>query len=196
MTAKRLLVALLVVASTLVGLAPTASATAITVAALAGKWEFVGWANPNPAEDEAVDIVRLDLVDFPAGHLSGTWEETALPRYASIALNGTECLGCNGPPSTYWNEFDVTGETTASFFILTVANERITATGSVGSQFRGGLGRPPAAARAYGCTPASLRRLSTLFLIESASAYVFFRFFRPNAYKAASVGAQIHPLCI
>ncbi len=187
MTTKRLCVAFLIVVGILTALAPATSATAITVSSLAGKWEFVGWASvKNNTEDEAVDIVRLDLVDFPAGHLSGSWEETDLRGWQSVALNGTECEGCGGPPGTYWNEFQVTGYATRSFFSITLENNGQ-------SVFQGGLGNPPAAATAYGCFPVLRQHTDArMFLVNGANAY---RFFRPNAWSVASVGTQIHPPC-
>ncbi len=64
--------------------------TALPAPNLAGAWWYVG----HSAGGRAVDVVRLDLIDFPAGSLHGTWTEGAAPGYDSFGLNATECLGC------------------------------------------------------------------------------------------------------
>ena len=160
--------------------------------ALSGNWEFVSW---NP-QGRAADIVRLRLIDFPAGDLSGTWEETSAPGYRGVALNGTECLGCGGRPGVYWNEFGVSGEATSTSFEIVIQNNR-------GSSVRGGLGRPPAAATKYGCEPLNVTTWNglngrgpgepDLFIVYGASSLLFYR---PNVYQVAAVGAPIKPVCV
>ncbi|HTV10352.1 MAG TPA: hypothetical protein VME20_00690 [Acidimicrobiales bacterium] len=151
---------------------------------LAGAWWYVG----HSAGGRAVDVVRLDLIDFPAGTLHGTWTETVAPKYQSVALNGTECLGCGGPAGTYWNSFSVTGSgTTKSFSLMVEDNSQM--------EFSGGLGTlPSGASKWYGCTPAggaimpggyTTGDAADLFLVDGSSLIVFYR---PAAYSGQTVG--------
>ncbi len=160
-------------------------------ATLAGAWWYVGHSSGG----HIVDVVRLDLIDFPAGTLHGTWTETVAPGYQSIGLNGTECLGCGGPPGTYWNSFSVAGSGGPKSFSIQVSNNS-------SPQFTGGLGTLPAgAAKWYGCTPLAGALMpegytrgnsADLFLVDGSNLVVFYR---PAAYRGATIGVGAKATC-
>jgi hypothetical protein len=152
--------------------APTPSTTTPPVT-VAGQWEFVGFSHSG----EAIDIVHLTLVDFPPGHLTGSWAETAAPGYQpGLALNGTECAGCNGVSGAYHNEFGVVGKTLEDEdFTITVENDANTS-------LSGGLGdATPYGATRYGCrayipdTSTAMNERFEMFLVSGSSAYLFYR---------------------
>jgi hypothetical protein len=130
---------------------------------IGGSWEYLGFS----ASGEVVDIVLLTLVDFPPGQLTGSWSETAAPGYTSLALNGTECAGCNGVAGAYANDFNVTGVVHASTFSIEVQD-------NYNASFSGALGKAvPYGATSYGCVP--LNSAEEMFLVSGSSAYDFFQ---------------------
>jgi len=130
---------------------------------IGGSWEYLGFS----ASGEVVDIVLLTLVDFPPGQLTGSWSETAAPGYTSLALNGTECAGCNGVAGAYANDFNVTGVVHGSTFSIDVQD-------NYNASFSGALGKAvPYGATSYGCVP--LNSSEEMFLVSGSSAYDFFQ---------------------
>ena len=162
---------------------PAPNTTVPSPVTVAGPWEWVGFS----AQHVAVDIVRLDLVDFPPGHLTGSWSETVAPGYEpGLALDGGECLGCNGVPGAYHDEFSVGGKLLKGLdFTVIVGNDSATA-------FIGSLGRSvPYGATPYGCSPYTpMRGEGEMFLVQSSAAYLFFR---PGEFgqPAPSVGHSV-----
>ena len=151
---------------------------------LGGQWEFVGFSSgegSNAAPSgEAIDIVHLTLVDFPPGHLTGSWVESAAPGYEpGLALDGTECVGCNGVAGAYSDNFSVSGQVQGSTFTIEVENEG-------GSTFSGALGNStPYGATRYGCLPSASE--GELFLVSGSSAYLFFR---PQGFPSVAIGRE------
>jgi hypothetical protein len=168
-------------------LAPTENACALTPRStttttappvtIGGPWEFVGFSQSG----EAVDVVHLTLVNFPPGHLTGTWSESAAPGYEpGLALNVTECVGCNGVAGAYHNEFGVVGSVQGGTFTIEVQNND-------SSSFSGALGNAtPYGATRYGCRPSVLA--GEMFLVSGSSAYLFFR---PQGFPGVAVGRQV-----
>lgn len=145
-----------------------------------GQWEYVGFSQSN----EAVDIVRLTLVDFPPGHLTGSWSESAAPGFQpGLALNGTECAGCNGVAGAYSDDFSIVGSVQGGTFTIEVENNG-------GSSLSGALGNStPYGATRYGCGPSV--QTGELFLVSGSSAYLFFR---PQGFPGVAVGRQVRCL--
>jgi hypothetical protein len=144
---------------------------------IGGQWEYVGFLGSG----EAIDVVRLTLVNFPPGHLTGSWSETAAPRYQpGLALNGTECAGCNGVVGAYHDEFGVVGSVQGGTFTIEVQNDG-------DSNFSGALGNAtPYGAIRYGCGP--IATTAEMFLVSGSSAYLFFR---PQGFPGVAVGRQV-----
>jgi hypothetical protein len=156
-------------------------ATPTPAPSLSGQWWYVGYSEL----DRIIDVVRLDLIDFPAGTLHGSWTESVAPGYSSVGLNGTECLGCNGAPGAYSNSFDLTGSGTPSSFSIQIGN-------NAGETLTGALGALPAgAAHAYGCTPPT-GRLGDLFLVDGSALILFYR---PAAYSGQIIGVGAPVTC-
>jgi hypothetical protein len=155
---------------------PTTTTTA-PPKVIGGDWEYVGFTHSR----EAVDVVHLTLVNFPAGHLTGSWIETTAPGYQpGLALNGTECVGCNGVAGAYHDDFDVVGAVEGSTFTIEVQNDR-------GSTFSGALGNAtPYGATRYGCVPVGAT--GEMFLVTGSSAYLLFR---PQGFPGVAVGRQV-----
>lgn len=160
--------------------APTTT-TPRTPNVIGGAWEFVGFSTGQGAHaapaGQAVDVVHLTLVNFPAGHLSGTWNEATVPYYSSLALNGTECIGCNGVAGAYANSFSVTGSVSGGTFTIQIEdNGNVVFSGALGSSTPYGTHR-------YGCAPVA--GTQSLFLVADSSAYMFYR---PSQFPGVAVG--------
>lgn len=157
---------------------PAATTTTRPPLTVGGQWEFVGFS----ASGEAVDIVHLALVDFPPGHLTGSWTETAAPGWQpGIELNGTECLGCNGVAGAYSDNFGIVGTVEGRTFTI-----EVTGTENMNNTFSGALGNStPYGATRYGCAPSMPSE--GLFLVAGSSAYLFFR---PTGFPGVAVGRQ------
>ncbi len=107
-------------------LVPAVPATASAVSGLAGRWEYVGvqpgcrggcFITPNGGY-YAVDIVRLTIVDFPAGTLSGTWQEATCVRngrWYQIADLSLPAHPDNGPAH---DDFEISGNGSPSSFAI------------------------------------------------------------------------------
>ena len=133
----------------------------ITPSTIGGEWEFVGSQN-----GEIVVIMRLHLVDFPPGHLTGSLSATALPGY------GTSFGGAFS--------FSVVGRVQDKTFILTVEN-------GYNSSASGGLGNvTPYGATRIGCSP--LFPAQAMFLVINAHALVFYR---PQSFLGVGLGQHI-----
>ncbi len=144
---------------------------------IGGQWEYVGFSSSG----EAVDVVHMTLVNFPPGHLTGSWTETVAPDFQpGLALNGTECVSCNGVAGAYHDEFGVIGVVQGGTFTIQVQNDGL-------SSFSGALGNAtPYGAHVYGCTPFALTR--EMFLVSGSSAYLLFR---PQSFPGVAVGRQV-----
>jgi len=156
---------------------PSTTTTTAPPNVIGGQWEHVGFSGSG----EAVDVVHLTLVNFPPGHLTGSWTETAAPGYQpGLALNGTECVGCNGVAGAYHDDFGVVGAIQGSTFTIEVQNDG-------GSTFSGALGgTTPYGATRYGCSPSV--PTGEMFLVSGSSAYLFFR---PQDFPGVAVGRQV-----
>jgi hypothetical protein len=185
---KKLLAAAAVLLAAVAVPALSVSASTIPATALSGMWYHVGWI----ADGQEVDVARLDLLDFPAGHLSGSWTEGVLcPPPNSENENSDDCysdLGMNGTEDVIdgksWTSFSVTGVVKPTSFIIQIGNNS-------NEQLVGGVGQKPAgAAEWYGCRP--FYGASDLFIVSGSSVYVFYR---ASAYAEAKdtvgVGARI-----
>jgi hypothetical protein len=196
--------------ATAVGVAVVVGSLVPAVAALslpplqpsaAGHWIYVGWSG---TKHRVVDVVRLDLIDFPRGTLSGTWTEGTAPGYTSLGLNGTECIGCGGRPGIYWDSFGVTGS--AGKYGLK-AGFTIRIDNNSDEELVGGTGPfPPAGEGWHGCTPVDGAQMpeggdsgaaADLFLLPNTpakgnDAYVFYR---QAAYNGETIGIGAKVRC-
>ena len=138
---------------------PTTTTTPPPPTVIGGQWEYVGFLQSG----EAVDIVHSTLVDFPRGHLTG-WSESAAPGFQpGLALNGTECAGCNGVAGAYSDDFSVVGSVRGGTFTIEVENNG-------GSSLSGARGNStPYGATRYACYPPV--QTGELFLVSGSSAY-------------------------
>jgi hypothetical protein len=167
--------------------APPAQASPIPAASLAGQWEYVGWASDSAVVPmgEAVDIVRLSLVDFPPGTIQGSWTETWAPGYQSVSGMGG-CTVC-GPPGTRWASSPLyVGRVTRSYFEFTVGTvPGTTFAGAVEKNTPTSYNHLPTGTTRYGCFPWDYWQQSELFIVSGANVYVFFR---PSTYARDGVG--------
>ena len=133
----------------------------ITPTTIGGQWELVGSKN-----GEVVVIMRLHLVDFPPGHLTGSLSSTVVAGY--------------GTPSGGNFSFNVVGHAQDKMFMLTVENGGNTSAS-------GGLGKAtPYGATRIGCSP--LFPAQAMFLVINADAFVFYR---PQSFLGVSLGQHI-----
>jgi hypothetical protein len=150
----------------------------IHLAQLAGGWEF---GAPLPSKGYLIfDVVHLTLVGRPAGHLTGSWSEGAIPPLnTGLALNGTECLGCQ-IPGEYYDRFTVTGTVHGSSFRIEVHDSQHLV-------FKGGLGPHMPSGALIGCEPGTGMDAGidgTLYLRFQGQSLVFW----PSSFYSVSFG--------
>jgi len=165
------------IASNLVAPALAAAPSSVTGPKLAAhNWEFVG---PAPLEGMVIIdtfVIALNLGD--AGLLNGTWsEESKYP--GGIALNGTECAGCE-VRGVYYNRFRVTGSVGKTGFTLEVHDKQHLV-------LPGGLGPNLPLGPQVGCRVAS--NASALWFLFQSHVYVLWP---EGDYKGYGVGGHCH----
>ena len=166
-----------VVVGSLVPAVPAVAGLPPLAPSVAGHWIYVGWS---ATKHRIVDVVRLDLINFPLGTLSGTWTEGTAPHYTSLGLNGTECLGCGGPPGIDWNSFDVTGsgDTYTDAYAIRIDNNS-------GEQLLGGLGvLPPAVKDGTGARPTTVRSCPRALLRDQPPTCSCWQVTAPTCFTA------------
>lgn len=147
---------------------------ASSVSGLAGHWEHVGWVTGPPYPGKAVDIVRLNIIDFPAGTLSGEWEEVAcVTGHGYYNIAASSIFQVAGDKATASSEIAGEGSTT-HFTIGLTATENLSGTQALS----GGIGKLPFGLdHAYGFRPFRSGGYVTpeMFLLDGQTgAYTFF----------------------
>jgi hypothetical protein len=138
-------------------------ALASSVEGLSGQWEHVTWL----AGGEAVTIVRLTLIDFPVGTLSGSWQEVDCVvdgQFWPMGINPDNPIEPNAAKVT--DTFSVQGKGNPGTFSISLDDYPP-------ETYLGGRGNPPyGTAHSYGFRP--WRETSKLFLLDSGDAFMFY----------------------